>query len=212
MTFAVRRGWSGAFDLRRLIAGLPNVGPVLLSICVLATAQVPTSGNVFFGYSYLNSSPIYSGQIFVPPQRLSMNGWNASFEGKVLPFVGVVADFGDHYGTGAPQECPVGVVGGGSGGCVGSGGLNERNILVGPRVSMSLGRIRPFAEALFGAGHINTNNDGSDTSFATAIGGGLDYKIIRPIAWRVQADYVQTRFFDATQNNLRISTGIVVRF
>ncbi len=186
-------------------------GPAI--VLRLRTAQVPISGNVFFGYSYLNSGPIFSGQTYVPTQRVSMNGWNASFEGKVLPFIGIVADFDQHYGTGAPQECPVGgVLTIGSGGCVGPGGLNERNILVGPRVSMSLGKIRPFAETLFGAGHINTDNDGSDTSFATAIGGGLDFKIIRPIALRVLADYLQTRFFGATQNNVRVSTGIVVKF
>jgi hypothetical protein len=187
--------------------------PVLLLFCSFATAQIPTSGNVFFGYSYLNSGPIYSGQTYVPSQRLSMNGWNASFEGKVLPFIGIVADFGEHYGTGTPQQCPLGgVIAIGPGGCVGPGGLNERNILVGPRVSMSLGKLRPFAEALFGMGHINTDNDGSDTSFATAIGGGLDFKIIRPIAWRVQADYLPTRFFSASQNNVRVSTGIVAKF
>ena len=57
-----------------------------------------------------------------------------------------------------------------------------------------------------------SNGLGSDTSFATALGGGIDYKIIRPVAWRFQGDYVQTRFFGATQNNVRISTGIVFRF
>ena len=60
-------------------------------------------------------------------------------------------------------------------------------------------KFRPFAEALFGGGRVNVNNGvGSDTSFATAIGGGLDYKIIKPIAWRCQGDYVNTRFFGAT--------------
>jgi hypothetical protein len=73
-------------------------------------------------------------------------------------------------------------------------------------------KLRPFAEALFGASHINAGAVGSDTSFATALGGGLDYKIIRPVAWRFQGDYVQTRFFSATQNNVRLSTGIVLRF
>ena len=78
---------------------------------------------------------------------------------------------------------------------------------------MSVGKFRPFAEALFGASHVDVNHGiGSDTSFATAIGGGLDYKIIRPLAWRFQGDYVQTRFFGNTQNNVRISTGLVLRF
>jgi hypothetical protein len=59
---------------------------------------------------------------------------------------------------------------------------------------------------------VNANLAGSDTNFTTAIGGGLDYRIIRPVAWRFQGDYVQTRFFSATQNNVRVSTGIVLRF
>jgi hypothetical protein len=80
-------------------------------------------------------------------------------------------------------------------------------------VSVSIGKVRPYAEALFGGAHVNVNNGvGSDTSFATALGGGLDYRLLKPIAWRFQGDYVQTRFFGATQNNVRISTGIVLRF
>jgi opacity protein-like surface antigen len=87
------------------------------------------------------------------------------------------------------------------------------NFLFGPRVSVSVSKFRPFAEALFGAAHVNANNNvGSDTSFATALGGGLDYKLIPLLAWRLQGDYVQTRLFSATQNNVRISTGIVLRF
>jgi hypothetical protein len=43
-------------------------------------------------------------------------------------------------------------------------------------------------------------------------GGGLDYTLLPRLARRVQGDYVQARFFNATQNNVRISTGIAVRF
>ncbi len=56
------------------------------------------------------------------------------------------------------------------------------------------------------------NGIGTDFSFATALGGGLDYKIIKPVAWRFQGDYVRTSFFGGTQDNVRISTGIVLRF
>lgn len=52
----------------------------------------------------------------------------------------------------------------------------------------------------------------TDTTFALAIGGGLDYKIIRPIAARFQADYIRTSFYGTNQNNIRLSTGIVFRF
>jgi hypothetical protein len=170
----------------------------------LAAAQVPTSGNVFFGYTYYHTN-------ISSADAINTNGWEASFEGKVLPFIGIVADFSQNYGSeNFPVFCPVTV----SGCAPGTSNFNihEQNYLFGPRVSFSVGKFRPFAEALFGGGHVSTNGVGNDTSFATALGGGLDYRIIRPIAWRFQGDYVQTRFFGNTQNNVRLSTGIVLRF
>src|ERR1700721_2222720 len=63
----------------------------LLMFAGLASAQIPTKGNVFFGYSYYNTD-------LSPIDRANTNGWEASVEGKVLPFVGIVADFDGHYG------------------------------------------------------------------------------------------------------------------
>jgi hypothetical protein len=168
-----------------------------------AAAQVPTRGNVFFGYSYY-STDLSSGD------RANTNGFEASFEGHVAPFLGVVADFDGHYGSQnfAGQICngftctPASY----------NGNFNEHNYFFGPRVGVPLGKFRPFAEFLIGAGHVNVNEGPSDTSFATAFGGGFDYRLFRPFAWRLQGDYVQTRFLGETQNNVRISTGIVFRF
>jgi len=166
----------------------------------LASAQIPTSGNVFFGYSYYNTD-------LSSIDRANTNGWELSGEGKIFPWVGIVADFDGHYGSqNFAAICPPGI------GCTFNASITEHNFLFGPRVSASVGRFRPFAEALFGGAHVTIEGAGSDTSFATALGGGIDYKIIRPIAWRFQGDYVQTRFFGTTQNNVRMSTGIVLRF
>jgi opacity protein-like surface antigen len=178
----------------------------MLAFAGLASAQIPTSGNVFFGYSYYNTD-------LSSIDRANANGWEASVEGKIIPFLGFVADFDSHYGSQNFPACAV-PVGLGGGACSSfNASFTENNFLFGPRVSVSVGKFRPFAEALFGGAHINVNNGvGSDNSFATAVGGGLDYKIIRPVAWRFQGDYVQTRFFDTTQNNIRLSTGIVLRF
>jgi opacity protein-like surface antigen len=175
----------------------------LLALASLAAAQVPTSGNVFFGYSYSSINP--SGD------RVNTNGWEATLEGKVFPFLGIVADFDGHYGSEnfGGVACPPGQS------CIPVAfnvNIAEHNFLFGPRVSASVGKFRPFAEFEIGAGHINANAAGSDTSFATAVGGGLDYRLIRPIAWRFQGDYVHTSFFGTGQNNVRISTGIVLRF
>ena len=89
------------------------------------------------------------------------------------------------------------------------------NVLFGPRVSVSVGKVTPFAHALFGVSRISESASGfsdSDTSFATALGGGVDYRLIHGLGWRVQADMLQTRFFSDTQNNFRLSTGIVLNF
>ena len=122
----------------------------------LASAQIPTSGNVFFGYSYYNSDLLSLG-------RSSFNGWNGSLEGRVFPFVGLVADISGNYGSQhVPILCPELI-------CpTESVSAHEQNFLFGPRVSVSAGKFRPFAEALFGAGHVSVNGGGSDTSFAVA--------------------------------------------
>jgi len=46
--------------------------------------------NAFLGYSYLNADGLSN--------RTHFNGWNASLEGKMFPFIGIVADLSGHYG------------------------------------------------------------------------------------------------------------------
>jgi hypothetical protein len=131
--------------------------------CSLVAAQVPTSGNVYFGYSYYHTN-------LSSIDTAGTNGWVGSLEGKVFPFVGIVADISAHYGSQnfptAIPPCPVPAPN-----CSGTINVDvsEHNYLFGPRVSFSAGRFRPFAEAMFGVGHVNANDAGSDTSFATAL-------------------------------------------
>ena len=183
-----------------------------------ASAQLVPKGNVFVGYSYARAD-VFPGAspAFNATQTGSLNGWEGSLEGKVLPFVGIVADFSGHYGS---HEFTAGCEAIPTPPCVPTGAnahVNLHSYLFGPRVSVSIGRFTPFAEALFGAAHISESAQTvglsqSDTSFATALGGGIDYKIFAPIAWRFQGDLLQTRLFSNTQNNLRLSTGLVLRF
>jgi opacity protein-like surface antigen len=179
----------------------------VLALAPLGFAQIP-SGNVFVGYSYVSADLVSSG-------RTNLNGWNGSVEGKVLPFIGVVADFSGHYGTvplAVNPKCTA-IIGAECSSLNGSASIHS--FLFGPRVSVSVGKVRPFAHALIGAAHISESASllsSSDTSFAYALGGGLDYHLIPLISWRVQGDLLQTLFFSNTQNNVRISTGIVVHF
>ncbi|MBI1741304.1 MAG: outer membrane beta-barrel protein [Acidobacteriales bacterium] len=171
---------------------------LLTALAGVASAQIPTKGNMFFGYSY-NRSEIVSND------ATNLNGWNASLEGKLLPWVGIVADISGHYGN-RNFFVPVGDNP--------NADLSEYNFLFGPRVSVKVSRFRPFAELLVGAGHISRSKgiSDSDTSFANAVGGGLDYHVFGPVAVRGQLDWIHTRFFGNGQNDVRFSTGVVVHF
>ena len=182
---------------RRKVIALISFLAVSCTLSSLAAAQVP-KGNIFVGYSYGHADLNHNN-------TSNLNGWEGSLEGKVLPFVGIVADLNGLYGTNNfPSSTQIFHV-----------NAHEYNYLFGPRVSVSVGKIRPFAHALFGAGHVSVSTTGysaSDTSFATALGGGLDYTLVPLVSWRFQGDYLQTRFFGNTQNNGRFSTGIVLNF
>ncbi len=172
----------------------------------LAAAQIPTSGNIFVGYSFENTnwSGLNSGI-----GRPNLNGWEASLEGKVFPHLGIVTDFSGHYGSESfNAELPQGVqrvtVTG-----------HEWELLFGPRLSIPVGKVTPFAEAMFGLAHVHNGGDfpsSANTSFATALGGGIDYRLIKFFAVRLEVDYLRTHFYSTRQNNLRLSPGLVFRF
>jgi opacity protein-like surface antigen len=178
----------------------------LIVLAGLASAQIPTSGNIFVGYSYENAS---SSTLYQDVSRPNLQGWEASLEGRIFPHLGIVTDISGHYGsqnyTASTPEGPLNINVTG----------HELEVLFGPRLSIPIGKFTPFAEGMVGVAHINIGGNGpnpSNTSFGSAIGGGLDYKIIRLLALRVEADYIHTQFFNTSQDNLRLSTGVVVRF
>jgi len=200
----------------------------LFSFATSAAGQIPKRFAVFAGYSSeadITFAPVSFLPISLP--SVSLNGWNGSFEVKVLPFLGVVGDVSGHYGSyRAAVGCEAIIV------CVPLGVSVDSNLhsfLVGPQVSVSFWRFTPFAHVLLGAAHINqkpiitlvSGLANSDTSFADAIGGGIDFRIVSIVNWRLQADLIQTRFFatsnpinllTSTQSNFRGSTGVVLRF
>jgi hypothetical protein len=173
---------------------------VLISVSALGTAALAqnSKASVFVGYSYMSTDiNRASGQ--------SLNGWEASFEGKVLPFLGIVADVSGHYGTVSFFACPA-VVGGF---CPPAGIESIHTVLFGPRVSASFRRVRPFAHVLGGLG---VTSGPYDALLAFAVGGGADFRINRLAGWRVQADFLHTHFSGNSEGDMRISTGLVFHF
>ena len=165
-----------------------------------AHAQDTPKFDIFAGYSYLRLNPSTAGV-----SSLNLNGGSASIAYNAKSWLSGVADFGGY-----------------SNGNILNTGINGTlsTYLFGPRVSYRhFGRITPFGEVLFGVAHASSaGTSGSDNAFAMTLGGGLDYKLSDRFAIRpVKLDYLITRFSETgtsnqTQNNLRVSTGIVFRF
>lgn len=139
---------------------------------------------VFGGYSYLR---------FRPSPNVNLNGWEASAQYKFTDWLGGVADFDGHYGS------------------INGVGTSTYTYLFGPQVSLPA-RVSPFGHLLLGGAHYSAGGF-SNSSFSMALGGGIDATLVHDIRWRlIQMDYLLTQFGGGSQNNLRISTGIVLRF
>jgi opacity protein-like surface antigen len=188
---------------------------IAFSATASALAQEPSKIEVFGGYSLLRADG-GSG----PSENL--NGWNASINYNLNKILGVKADFSGHY-TNTTITNPFT-------GTSSNLDVSDFTFLFGPQFSYrKKEKVVPFAHVLLGGFRGKTSgapvdigfpglpvfiNPGStNTSFGAAFGGGLDIKLTNGLAFRlVQADYLLTRFGDETQNNLRIGTGLVLRF
>lgn len=177
---------------------------ILVLLMIGAAAFAQNSGNVFLGYSFDHASTGWS-------DTGHLDGWEASVEGKVAPFAGVVADVGTGYGT---LQLPYQRLFGIPGPPVNSG-VRVASYLFGVRLSHSMGKFEPFAQALVGAAHLHENATEfsyGESSLADEGSGGLDYHLRPRLAWRMQVNVLQTRFHGGTQTDEGISTGLVMHF
>jgi hypothetical protein len=180
-----------------------------LALPVIAQAQEGSRVEIFSGYSYMRLEDSN-----VDGQDRDLNGYNIS--GAITIFKKSIALKGDvsgHFGDFLTNVTP-------------RTDLGQTLFLFGPQIRLRNGSpIQPFAHALFGVARVKLENDAipgdiTDTGFAFAFGGGVDVKGFgNKIAVRlVQADFVRTKLDllnsgDSTSsNNLRISTGITLRF
>jgi hypothetical protein len=179
---------------------------MLLALLMIgAAAFAQNSGDVFVGYSYNHASTGWS-------DTGNLNGWEASVQGKIAPYAGVVVDMSTQYGT---LQLPAFRLFGA--GATGTDDSTTRVVsyLFGGRLSLSKGKLQPFVQGLVGAAHLHeAANEFSygETSFADSVDAGLDYHLRGRLAWRLQGGLLQTRFHGGTQDDARISTGLVMHF
>ena len=174
----------------------------LFSITAVASAQDTPKFDVFAGYSYFRDNPSTSG---VP--SFNLHGGSASVAYNVNNWLGAVADFGGYHANN--------ILGSGVDGTLST-------YMFGPRFSYRhYERVTPFAQTLFGVAHASGSGfgvTGTSNAFAASFGGGVDVKLFHRLSWRpAQVEYLLTRFPETTsnretQNNLRVSTGVVFHF
>jgi len=189
-----------------------------LAVSAFTTAcKAQDKVELYSGYSYFRASireGQFAGPIAVTPvsQNADLNGWEFSGQYKLLPFLGAVADFNGTYGT------------------LHGANTREHTFLFGPQVSLPT-RVSPFAHALFGVAKESQDpiapppcpvllptcsgftSLGADKSFASALGVGIDIKAIPFLSVRlIQIDYIRTQLHGVTQNQPRVSAGVVFHF
>jgi opacity protein-like surface antigen len=171
--------------------------------------------DLFAGYSYASADP------FSTNVGAGLNGWEATLSLNAARWLAVVADFGGAYGTvqipvavptpfpPCPPVCPTTTT---------TFAVNTHvfTYLFGLKVPYHRWqKLTPYAQGLLGRAHVTGTALGTsetDTKFSAALGLGADYTISSRFAWRVQADYWQTRLFNHYEDNYRLSTGIVLRW
>ena len=142
-----------------------------------------------------------------------MHGFNTSITRYANEWFGLEGDVGAVFGD-TPSS-------GGPGPFV-QGGLRAKLLVyaAGPHLAYRRSdKVEPWVHAVFGGAHFRFTQTGPPTAnlsqtdaFAYAVGGGFDFRLGPHVFWRVQGDFLGTRFFDTWQKNVSAQSGLVFNF
>src|ERR1700686_3169447 len=168
------------------------VSSVVMAASSFSSGQVAPRWEVFSGYAYRN----VDSTTFGFAKRSTLNGFDAEATFNITPSWGVTADVGGQYGS----------------------QMTVYNFLIGPQYAIRWDRSKFFVHGLFGKAQDRVNistpikNHFESVGRAIVGGGGYDMDLTRRFTFRVQADYLRTDTFGATQGDIRVSTGLVFHF
>jgi opacity protein-like surface antigen len=151
-----------------------------------------------FGFSDFPQWEVGAGYEYT---QIRLNGPNFHAHGFTTQ---IVRFFGDSFGLEAKFS-------GGFGNT--SSGATAKPVFIGggPHLAYrSEGRVEPWVHALVGWEHLRLS--GSNSALAWIFGGGLDFHLSERVAFRVQGDYLGTRFFSTNQSNYQFGSGFVFHF
>lgn len=165
--------------------------PAILVLSMTAHGQYVPDWEIFGGYSYLRANVNGSGSSF------NLNGGEGALGENMNDWFGARFEVKAFDGTTAGTR------------------VTAQTITFGPVFSYrKWERLTPYAEVEFGDVHASAGYLGISSSankFALTGGGGVEYNVNERVAVRVQGDYLMTRFLNLRQDNLQVSTGVVIR-
>jgi len=178
-----------------------SIGLLLLSTGAIFAQEISTP-KIEVGATY---SGLHVNSPYDDNQRTG-NGGSAYFEYNLNRTVGLVGDFGGYANTKYYNRL--------------------MTYMFGPRFNWRpsgggrLSRLTPYVQFLFGGAYSWTgvDYDTKQNAFATAAGGGVDYRLTDHIAIKpIQVEYVMTQLertsgFGGHQNDVRYSAGAVFSF
>src|ERR1700676_2839399 len=162
---------------------------VVMAASSLSLGQVAPRWEVFGGYAYRNVDSTTFGFV----NRSTLNGFDAEATFNITPRWGVTADAGGQYGS----------------------QMTVYNFLIGPQYAMRRDKSKFFVRGLFGKAQDRVNistpikNHFESVGRTIGAGGGYDLDLTRRFTFRLQADYLRSQTFGATQSDIRASTGFV---
>jgi hypothetical protein len=187
----------------------PLIALLCLSTALRAQREAPARYQIYAGYAFLSNS--MNG---VPGSRQPLNGWDASLGFPSWHNLRFKIDVAAYRGTnlGAPDH--------------------PYSIMGGAQYDWRIKKETAFVEVLGGDMGINEywgagGSRGETASIVALLGGGLDTRLTRRIAWRVSGSYQYSNFglvgpyalgqvpyrIPGLPNNFgRISSGLVWRF
>jgi opacity protein-like surface antigen len=176
---------------------------VLVVLCSLPTMAQETP-TIEAGGGYMYRSQEVPFDFPINTARINMNGWNATFQYNVNPWLGIAADFDGTYHSDQGVSTSV------------------YTYTFGVRAyPWHHPKAAPFFNLLIGGGRGKATLNGvthTDNSFALEGGGGLEIKLDKHWAFRpVELDYELTRFGSSSpgfknQNNYKYKLSLLYTF
>lgn len=185
------------------------VGAVLF-LSISAAAQRPASAGsspasgtdlshwqLGFGYQY--------NRINLTGTPFNTNGLNISIVRFLGTWFGLEAQVGTGFGNTGATTVPA--------------NLTPKSVFVGggPRLAYrGRSRVEPWVHGTVGMEHFHFTQNagvfGSNTALAGEAGGGADFNLNPHMGFRVEADWIGTRFFSTHQRHFQVVTGLVLNF